>query len=88
MLMIAPLEMGRTMEGAYRSVQTKGRSDLETKGIAALYIIMCGDDDAVGAVNGPGFESLGIVPESQFLTARPQGSAQDLVENKQRLPIY
>ena len=83
--MIAPLEMGRTMEGAYRSVQTEGRSDLETKGIAALYIIMCGDDDAVGAVNGPGFESL---PESQFSTARPQDSAQDLVENKQRLPIY
>jgi len=39
MLMIAPLEMGRTMEGAYRSVQTKGRSDLETKSIAPLYII-------------------------------------------------
>ena len=71
------------MAGAYRSVQTKGR--LEPRG--SLYY-MCGDDDAVGAVNGPGFESLGIVPESQFLTARPQDRAQDLVENKQRLPIY
>ena len=88
MLMIAPLEMGRTMAGAYRSVQTKGRSDLETKSIAPLYIICAAMMMPIGAVNGPGFESLGIVPESQFLTARPQGSAQDLVENKQRLPIY
>jgi hypothetical protein len=89
MLMIAPLEMGRTMVGVYRSVQTKGRSDLEAEGLAALLLYLyAAMMMPLWAVNGPGFESLGTVPESQFLTARPQDSAQDLVENKQRLPIY